>query len=80
MLDRLEENGYLQRVASSEDRRQILIKLTPKNRLVQETHQRVSDEMADLFYRGFSEEEIAEFEERLGRVYRNLSECEEKEY
>jgi DNA-binding MarR family transcriptional regulator len=79
MLDRLETGGYLKRVAAPEDRRQILIKLTPKNQPVQETHEKVSEEMTDLFYRGFSETEIEEFEGKLAQIYRNLGEYEAKE-
>jgi DNA-binding MarR family transcriptional regulator len=79
MLDRLEAGGYLKRIAAPEDRRQILIKLTPKNQPVQETHEKVSEEMTALFYRGFSATEIEDFERKLARIYRNLSEYEMKE-
>ncbi|MGE5607320.1 MAG: MarR family winged helix-turn-helix transcriptional regulator [Bacteroidota bacterium] len=72
MLDRLESVGYLKRVPSPEDRRQILIKLTPKNETVQAIHHKVSEEMTELFYRGFGPEEIDRFESYLTRIYQNL--------
>ena len=32
----------------------------------------VSDEMGSIYYKGFSEEEIAQFEEYLDRIRKNL--------
>ncbi len=72
MLDRLEEGGYIRRVPSNEDRRTIHIYRTEKDRALQRQYARVSDEMAALFYRGFSVREIDRFEEYLGRILDNL--------
>jgi DNA-binding MarR family transcriptional regulator len=72
MLDRLEKAGYLTRVPSREDRRKILIKLTQKDKKLQDVYLQVSREMAGLFYHGFSEKEIDEFEAYLRRILDTL--------
>lgn len=76
MLDRLEADGYLNRVPSREDRRKILIYLTDKDAKMRETYNRVSHEMNDLFYQGFTETEKDEFEAFLRRILDNLNRCE----
>ena len=72
MLDRLERTGHLKRVASSEDRRKIQIKLTPKNKSLQKIYTRVSEDMTKLFYVGFSRKETDNFEKQLRRILENL--------
>ena len=76
MLDRLEEAGYVMRVPSREDRRQFLIKRTEKDRALERLYVEVSQEMAALFYRGFSSGEIERFEAYLQRILDNLTEAE----
>jgi len=73
MIDRLEEAGYIVRVRSKEDRRTILIKRTEKDRLLEKKYIQVSNEMIDLFYRGFSTEEINTLEDYLKRILTNLT-------
>ena len=73
MLDRLEDAGYVARVPSPDDRRVILIKRTAKDRAWQKVYIRVSQEMTKLFYAGFSQSEIDEFERYLKRIFDNLS-------
>jgi DNA-binding MarR family transcriptional regulator len=72
MLDRLEESGYVTRVRSQKDRREVLIKRTEKDEAWQEVYVQVSREMSELFYDGFSESEIDEFEKNLRRILDNL--------
>lgn len=72
MLDRLEEAGYLKRVPSKSDRRKILIHLTEEGSQLQEKYSNVSKEMTELFYKGFKQSEIEEFEEYLERILKNL--------
>lgn len=72
MLDRLESIGYLRRVPSPDDRRKILIFLTEKNKTMKERYEKVSNEMVELFYGGFSEDEIQHFEEDLRKILANL--------
>ncbi|MHA2296766.1 MAG: MarR family winged helix-turn-helix transcriptional regulator [Candidatus Hodarchaeales archaeon] len=73
MLDRLEDAGHLKRVASRSDRRKIMIKLTEKDKKLQERYAKVSTEMNDLFYAGFTDQEMDEFEKYLTRILENLS-------
>ncbi|ABQ25752.1 MarR family winged helix-turn-helix transcriptional regulator [Geotalea uraniireducens] len=79
MLDRLEETGHLTRVPSSDDRRKILIKLTEKDRALRNQYARVSEDMTELFYSGFSAAEIDMFEGFLQRILGNLQGFETKE-
>ena len=73
MLDRLEDAGYVTRVPSPDDRRKILIKRTAKDKAWQKVYIRVSQQMTELFYAGFSQSEVDEFERSLKRVFDNLS-------
>ncbi len=72
MLDRLEKAGFIKRVHSSKDRREIIIKLTEKNISLQDKYVDVSKEMTKLFYNKLSEVEIDEFENYLRRILDNL--------
>jgi DNA-binding MarR family transcriptional regulator len=73
MLDRLEEADYVARVRSDEDRRQVLVTRTDKDLAWQEVYVRVSQDMTELFYDGFAEDEIDTFEGYLRRVLDNLT-------
>jgi len=73
MLDRLEEASHIAREPSGEDRRVILIRLTEKDRGLQDRYVKVSREMTELFYDGFTSEEIDEFEGYLERILDNLT-------
>lgn len=72
MLDRLEEAGYLKRVPSVEDRRKIKIFLTEKDKELQKKYNYVSKEMTELYYNGFTSEEIDQTEKFLERILGNL--------
>lgn len=76
MLDRLEEAGHLRREPSPKDRRVTLITLTERNRLLRDRYDRVSKEMTELFYEGFTTDEVTAFEDYLRRVLENLSSSE----
>ena len=79
MLDRLEKMGYLRRVRSNQDRREILIERTEKDMSWQEAYVQVSKEMVGIYYAGFSNTEIEQFEDFLRRILQNLSEMEQEE-
>lgn len=72
MLDRLESQGHVVRCYDKKDRRQILIRLTPQARKLEQKYQEVSDDMSRLFYRGFTDEEILALDAGLERILRNL--------
>ena len=72
-LDRLENAGYIKRITAKADRRKVLLKITDKTKGFQNSLTKVSDDMTDLFYHGFSPSEIDVFEEYLNRILDNLS-------
>ncbi len=76
MLDRLETQGFVERVPDERDRRAIRIARTDKDRVLEADYRRVSDEMSRIFYAGFSTAEIARFEEALARIVANLEQSE----
>jgi len=78
MLDRLEEAGYIKRTPSKKDRRKIIINLIKVDKEFEQNYINVSNQMLNLFYNGFSEEEINRFESFLKRLLNNLLEFEEK--
>ncbi len=80
MLDRLEKAGYLTRIFDKEDRRKINIKLTQESRVMKDQYDLVSEHMNEIFYEGFTESEIMEFEKYLERILSNLALKGEKEY
>ena len=77
MLDRMEKANLIARVYDSRDRRQIRIVLTEYARSLSDKYEEVSEQMVNVFYAGFTEEEILFFENTLKRVLNNLR---EKEY
>ncbi len=76
MLDRLESQGLITRCSDSADRRQIIIRLAEKAKQLNSDYTRVSQEMNQLFYRGFSNDDIIHFENTLKRILKNLEESE----
>lgn len=72
MLDRMEERGFLERVTDTEDRRMLRIFLTAKARVLSDRYDKVSEEMSRIFYKDFSDEEIAAFEQTLEKILNNL--------
>ena len=72
MLDRMEQSGLIRREASPTDRRALLIRLTDKVKALQQDYDRISQQMNELYYLGFSEDEVRQFEGYLQRVLDNL--------
>lgn len=72
MLERMEKSGLIIRQQDSGDKRKTLIFLTDKAKALKEDYSAVSDRMSALFYQGFTEEEIRNFEEHLERIRLNL--------
>ena len=73
MLDNLEKSGHIKRVPDENDKRTIKIKLTKKNKALQDKFIQVSNEMREIYYKDFTEEEIDEFESYLRRLLANLT-------
>ncbi len=76
MLDRLEKQGHIRRRVDEQNRRQVRITLSEQARSLSGRYDEVSDRMSRVFYKGFSDEEISEFEGLLRRVLVNLKESE----
>lgn len=76
MLDRLERSGHIRRAPDPDDRRAVRICLTENAEALREKYERVSAMMNEVFYRGFSDNEILTFEKGLGKILENLIEKE----
>ena len=72
MIDRMEAAGLVSRVPDANDRRKTRLILTEKARSLHIEYNQVSEKMSGIFYQGFSEAEIEQFEDYLSRVLRNL--------
>ncbi len=77
MLDRMEKQELLERISSPLDRRTVSIRLTKTASSLEKQYKQVSDEMNQIFYRGFTNDEILALETALKRVLKNLTDCHE---
>ncbi len=73
MLDRMEALGLVLRKPDPADRRSRLIFLTGKARELRGDYDRISQQMNELYYLGFTEAEILQLEEYLQRILENLN-------
>ena len=71
-LDNLERIGFVKKISSEEDKRETLVILTEKALKLKQKYIDVSNIMTLLFYDGFSEEEINQFDGFLQRCLQNL--------
>jgi len=71
-LDNLERIDFVKKIPSEEDKRETFIILTEKALKLKQDYIDVSRNMTKLFYDGFSEEEINQFEGYLQRCLQNL--------
>ncbi len=72
MLERMEKSGLIQRRQDSVDKRKTLLFLTDKARDLEQDYIAVSEEMGDIYYQGFTEEEVKAAEAYLDRIRMNL--------
>ena len=79
MLDRMEAGGLIERIPDKKNRRQIFIAATEKAEAYREKYDGLSEKMGEAYYRGFSETEVAEFEDKLKRIIKNLETEEDKQ-
>jgi len=73
MLDRMEAAGLVERVPDKKNRRQIFVMITEKAKGYREKYDQISDDMNGIFYKGFTDAEIADFENYLHRVLSNFN-------
>ena len=78
MLDRLEKSGHITRGGDCSDRRTVRIRLTAGARSLKKEYDEVSAKMNEIFYKGFSEDEILALETALGKILENLLEKEKE--
>jgi MarR family transcriptional regulator, organic hydroperoxide resistance regulator len=71
-LDNLERKGFVEKISSNEDRREIFIKLTGKANKLKKDYLKISQKMIELFYDGFDGEDIDNFEYYLHKCLQNL--------
>jgi DNA-binding MarR family transcriptional regulator len=71
-LDNLEKSGFIKRIPSKKDKREIIIESTELVYNVREKYLQASKDMTKIFYNEFTEEEIDLFEKLLNRCLRNL--------
>ena len=76
IIDRLERDGYITKKPSETDKRSTLISLTGKEQEFAQNVQKVSNQMNRIFYKGFTDEEILQFDTMLERILEN---CKEEE-
>lgn len=76
VLNRMERDGLVSRTHSEEDRRTVIISRTKKDEMYKGYVPHVSGEMNGIFYKGFSNKEIVDFEELLKRILSNLKDSE----
>ena len=76
IIDRLERDGYIERKPSETDKRSTLISLTGKEQNFANNVKKVSNQMNKIFYKGFTDEEIVQFDSMLERILVNCKEAE----
>lgn len=74
MLERMEKQGLIRRIQSEADKRKTLLFLTERAYALKNEYDFVSIEMGNIYYKGFSDEEIILFEGYLDRIRKNLEE------
>lgn len=78
MLERMEKGGLILRKQDSADKRKTLLFLTDKAKDLENDYVAVSKEMGDIYYQGFTEEEVRAAEDYLDRIRQNLERWQSK--
>ena len=74
MLEKMEKNNLIKRITDENDKRKSLVILTEYAKSLKKCSDKISDKMLKKMYKGFSEEEIDNFEEYLHRIIKNFEE------
>ena len=72
MLERMENHELISRVQAETDKRKTLLYLTEKSRSLKSEYDAVSEKMSAIYYEGFSDKEVTQFEHYLERIRKNL--------
>jgi MarR family transcriptional regulator for hemolysin len=73
-LERLEELGLIRRNRTGADRRYALVDLTPSGRALCDELDAIARAAHDQLLSGFSDDEIMQFKDMLGKLTRNANE------
>ena len=76
MIDRMEQGGMVKRRQNPENRREILVSITPEAQRLRKEYDAVSQQINEVYYRGFTKKEILQHETYLTRILANLEEYE----
>lgn len=72
MLTRMDEQGLIAMEESLTDKRSVCISLTEKATALKEEYDAVTREIEDIYYKGFTDSEVEQFENYLKRILANL--------
>ena len=72
LIRKLEKEGYIKTTVSSEDKRIKIVSLTEKGKEYNTSTGKISEELLERFYKGFSDEEKETFTEMLKRIAKNF--------
>ena len=72
MLERMEKCDLIRREQDRQDKRKTRLYLTEKSRSLKDDYDDVSAGMGRIYYKGFSEDEVIQFESYLERIQKNL--------
>ena len=71
-LDRLEQDGYLTKISSAEDRRVLHVHLTKKGLRISELHDMIHQSYAELFKKALNKKELEQMTLLLNKVMDHL--------
>jgi MarR family 2-MHQ and catechol resistance regulon transcriptional repressor len=71
LTKRLEKNGFIIRKSDPKDERVTLLEITPKGKKTLKNIEQEKDRSTEIMLKGFSEEDITDFLDKLKRVIRN---------
>lgn len=74
ILAKLEKAGHIECIPCQADRRKTLVKVVNRNEDLVALNKKIIDEAGDIFYKGFSNDEIELYESFLKRTLDNLKE------
>lgn len=78
MLERLEKQGYLQRISNPENRREIRVVVSEKSRQFEDSYVNILSIMQKVNFKGFSEVEETQMRSYLERMRQNLEAFEQE--
>ena len=74
LVDKLEKSGYVYKQKHHTDKRSTVVVLTEKGMMLKPIFSKISSDVIDRFFEGFSDEMIEELMKALEKIMNNLSE------